>query len=255
MENELFGHARGAFTGADRESKGLVALADGGTLFLDEIDALSLAAQAKLLRFLQERTFRPLGSDRLQHANVKVVAATNRDLAKSVRESRFRADLYFRLNILHVHLPPLRERQGDVVLLAQRMLEQANAKWDGPPKSFTRAALRALEAHDWPGNVRELGNVVQRAAVTSDGEWLSPSHLDLASAALSPPGHEPPGGEVSGSFRAARAATLAAFERRYVEELLRKHGGNVTRAAREAEQDRRAFGRFIKKYGIDRTSL
>jgi DNA-binding NtrC family response regulator len=256
MENELFGHVRGAFTGADRESKGLCALADGGTLFLDEIDALSLAAQAKLLRFLQERTFRPLGSERVLSGNVKVVAATNRDLVQSVREGLFRSDLYFRLNILHVHLPPLRERRGDVELLACDLLERASATLGEGAKAFTRAALHALEEHDWPGNVRELGNVVQRAAVTCDGEWISPSHLALERAAFaSAPSAALQIMETGGNFRAARAATLAAFERRYVEELLRKHRGNVTQAAREAEQDRRAFGRFIKKYGIDRTAL
>lgn len=250
FENELFGHARGAFTGADREHKGLIAMAEGGTLFLDEIDALSVPAQAKLLRFLQEQTYRPLGSERTRSADIKIVAATNRDLRTCVDEKRFRADLFFRINVLHVHLPPLRERTGDVELLAQSLLARVGSALEGRPRSFTRAALRALSGYHWPGNIRELNNVVQRAAVRSEGESILPQHVvlpsQLADAAPSRP---------SGEFRTARAAAVAAFERHYVEELLRKHGGNVTRAAREASQDRRAFGRFIKKYNIDKTGL
>jgi DNA-binding NtrC family response regulator len=249
FENELFGHLRGAFTGADRDHKGQVACAEGGTLLLDEIDALSLSCQAKLLRFLQERTYRPLGSDRVHHADVRVLAATNRDLQASVRERAFRSDLYFRLSVLHVDLPPLRDRRGDVELLACSFLQDCSRWMEAPPRGFSPAALRALSRHEWPGNVRELGNVVQRAAVTSDGEQILPCHLELSST----PSASPSAG--GGEFRAARAAAVAAFERRYVEDLLRRHQGNVTRAAREARQDRRAFGRLIKKHQVDRQQL
>ena len=247
FENELFGHARGAFTGADREHKGLIATAEGGTLFFDEIDALSLAAQAKLLRFLQEHTFRPLGSDRTQQADVKVIGATNRDLENCVKNKQFRSDLYFRLNVLRIHLPALRERAADIELLAQSFLEEYGASLDVVPRGYSVGALQVLRSHQWPGNIRELGNVVHRAAVACDGERILPSHISLGS---SPGPIEAPA--PAGEFRAARAAAVAAFERRYVEELLRKHCGNVTRAAREAQQDRRAFGRFIKKYQIKR---
>ena len=251
FENELFGHARGAFTGADREHKGLAATAQGGTLFLDEIDALSLASQAKLLRFLQEHTYRPLGSDRAVHADLRIVAATNRDLERAVCDKLFRSDLYFRLNVLSVHLPPLRVRSGDVEILAESVLNQVNQVLEGPRRSFSRAALRALCAHSWPGNIRELGNVVQRAAVTCEGERILPCHIRLvaARATFGSPS------ATAGEFRSARAAAVATFERHYVEGLLRKHRGKVTQAAREACQDRRAFGRFIKKYQIDRSTL
>jgi two-component system response regulator GlrR len=247
FENELFGHARGAFTGADREHRGLVAMAEGGTLFLDEIDALSLGAQAKLLRFLQERTFRALGSERVQRADVKVIGATNQDLDACVKSGRFRSDLYFRLNVLRIPLPPLRERSDDIELLAQAFLDECGKVIEGAPRAFSAAALRLLRQYRWPGNIRELGNVVQRAAVACEGERILPEHLELG------PGEE--AASATGEFRAARAAAVAAFERHYVEEMLRKHGGNVTHAAREARQDRRAFGRFIKKYQIKRQAL
>ena len=246
FENELFGHSRGAFTDAHREQKGLIAIAEGGTLFLDEVDALSLPAQAKLLRFLQERTFRALGSERMDRADVKIIVATNKDLQDCVQNKELRADLFFRLNILRIHLPPLRDRRDDVPLLASSMLAEARGSGPGP-KSFSTAALRMLSLYDWPGNVRELFNIVQRALVECDGDVILPEHVSVQSAA--PPEKEPL------HFRAARAAAVAQFERQYVEDLLRKHGGNVSHAAREAKQDRRAFGRVIKKHKINRLAL
>jgi DNA-binding NtrC family response regulator len=246
FENELFGHTRGAFTDAHRDQKGLVTIAEGGTLFLDEVDALSLAAQAKLLRFLQERTFRALGAERAERANVRIIVATNRDLQTCVQNRELRADLYFRLNILRIHLPPLRDRRDDIALLANSMLLEARASRPGP-KSFSTAALRVLAHYEWPGNVRELFNAVQRAVVECDGDTILPEHIVV------PVGDEGPTDALH--FRAARAAAVAQFERRYVEELLRKHGGNVSHAAREAHQDRRAFGRVIKRHNIDRRAL
>lgn len=246
FENELFGHRRGAFTDAHRDQKGLIALADGGTLFLDEVDALSPSAQTKLLRFLEERSFRPLGSEQADRANVRIIAATNRSLDVCVRSGQLREDLYFRLNILRVHLPPLRERPSDIALLAENSLAECRSRGEGGAKWFSPSALRMLSLYKWPGNVRELLNVVQRAAVECDGDTILPEHIDLPVPAFSSPPVD---------FRAARAAAVAAFERQYVEDLLRKHDGNVTHAAREARQDRRAFGRVIKKHNIDRGSL
>ena len=248
FENEMFGHARGAFTDAHRDHKGLIAIADGGTLFLDEVDALSLSAQAKLLRFLQERTYRALGSDRFEAADVRVITATNRDIEGCVREKLFRSDLYFRLNVLRLRLPPLRSRRGDVELLAYAALEDCCHTRRSASAGFSPAAIRMLAVHPWPGNVRELYNVVQRAVVASDGDRVLPEHLDLAM-------RPDTAAETSGDFRSERAAVVAAFEQRFVEDLLRKHRGNVTQAAREAQQDRRAFGRFIKKYKIDRRAM
>ena len=244
FENELFGHARGAFTDARGDQKGLVAMAEGGTLFLDEIDSLSLAAQAKLLRFLQERTYKPLGGDRFLRASVNVVAASNRDLESLVAEQRFRSDLYFRLNVLRMHLVPLRERRGDVEILARHFVRTLCMDAGVPHKTLTPAALAVLAGHDWPGNVRELFNVLQRAVAFYEGPLILPCQVSLPSAA--------PVEFATDGFRQARALAVEAFERTYVEDLLRKHHGNVTRAAREARKDRRVFGRLIRKHDINR---
>ncbi len=247
-ENELFGHTRGAFTDAHAEQKGLAGMAEGGTLFLDEIDALSLAVQAKLLRFLEERTYRPLGADRFTQANVRVIAATNRNLEALVAGRQFRSDLYFRLNVLQLHLPPLRERREDVPLLARHFLQSIRRAPGAPPPSFSPAALRVLQQHSWPGNVRELFNAVQRAAVMSRGGPILPSHVSVSQPEPETVARATAAG---GSFRDGRADAIASFEKRYVEELLRKHDGNITRAAIEARKDRRAFGRLVKKYELN----
>jgi DNA-binding NtrC family response regulator len=244
-ESELFGHARGAFTDAHRDHKGLVSLADGGTLFLDEIDTLSLSTQAKFLRFIQESTYRPVGAEQFCRANVRVIAATNRTLEQSVRDKQFRNDLYFRLNVLRLVLPPLRERRGDIELLARHFLEKLGDHETTGRRSLSQASLRRLEAYDWPGNVRELFNVMQRAIVLSTGGQILPCHIALSV-------NDAPGGKCSASnFRSARSEAIAIFERQYVQEILHKHHGNITHAARDAGQDRRAFGRLAKKYKTD----
>jgi transcriptional regulator with GAF, ATPase, and Fis domain len=237
FENEIFGHVRGAYTDAHGEQRGLAAIADKGTLFLDEIDSLSLAAQAKLLRFLQDHQFKPLGSERYLHADVKIVAASNRNLAQQVAEKEFRADLHFRLNVLHIELPPLRARPQDIPLLAQYFLKLHLPA--GVRKALTSAALHHLTSYDWPGNVRELENVIQRAIVFSRGTQISGCDIALPS---------PPLKLMTSTFRTARQEALHAFEREYVEELLRRNKGNITWAAREAGKERRAFGRLVKKY-------
>jgi DNA-binding NtrC family response regulator len=243
FENELFGHSRGAFTDAHAEQKGLIAMAEGGTLFLDEIDALSMAAQAKLLRFLQERVYRPLGADRFVQARVRIIAATNRDIEACVREKRFRADLFFRLNALKMDLPGLAERHGDVELLARHFVKMEIP--DQPnKKSISQAALRKLDSYHWPGNVRELLNVIRRTVLFAEGNIILASDVHL-------PVPDTPDDEPVDDFNHARIRAIEAFEKQYAEQLLRKHKGNVTRAAREAGKDRRAFGRLKKKYGID----
>jgi two-component system, NtrC family, response regulator GlrR len=246
-ENELFGHVHGAFTDAHRDQKGLVALAEGGTLFLDEVDSLSLAAQAKLLRFLQEGTYRPLGSERFMRGDVRVIAASNRDLEACVEGNQFRADLYFRLNVLRLHLPPLRERSSDIEALARHFLEKQCLEEGLPRRGLTPAALRKLQSYHWPGNVRELYNVLQRAAVFCRGPQINLQHISLPGTAEAE--NEPPS-----NFRAARAAAIQSFERSFTRELLQKHHGNITHASREAGKDRRAFGRLVKKYNIDRNN-
>jgi DNA-binding NtrC family response regulator len=245
LENELFGHARGAFTDAHRDQGGLVAMAEAGTLFLDEIDSLAVGSQGKLLRLLQERTYKPLGADRFAHADIRIIAATNLDLDELVRRKLFRSDLYFRLNVLTLTLPPLRERRQDIALLARRFVERLAAETGVEPKTLAPESVNALSRAAWPGNVRELSNVIQRAIVFCQGPVIRPEHLGL-------PTERQPTCEPAGGFRQARARVLEVFERTYVESLLRKHEGNVTQSAREAGQDRRTFGRLIKKHRIDR---
>lgn len=244
IENELFGHTRGAYTGANADQKGLVAAAKGGTLFLDEIDALSLTAQAKLLRFVQEGTYRPLGSEKRAHADVRIIAATNRDLEQQVHSRQFRLDLYFRLNVLHLSLPPLRERSGDIEVLTRHFLATL-CSGKTQSKSLSPSALRVLERYHWPGNVRELFSVIQRALVLCDGPQILSYHIKLHT-------NNPASVRITEDFRTARSRALESFEQTYIESLLVIHHGNVTRAAKAAGKERRAFGRLVKKYGIKR---
>jgi len=243
FENELFGHYRGAFTDARADQKGLVALARGGTLFIDEIDSLSPVAQVKVLRLLQENTYRPLGSESFQNANVRIITATNNDLEVLVRKNQFRSDLFFRINVLSLQLPALRERRGDIPLLARHFIKGMCLGSDMPTKSLSFEAMRKLEAHDWPGNIRELFNSMQRAVLTAPGELISAEYVHFV---LAPPA----GGTPVADFRNAKVQIIKKFEREYVERLMDKHHGNITRAAAEAGKDRRAFGRLVKKYNF-----
>ena len=240
IESELFGHARGAFTGADRARDGKLVAADGGTLFLDEVGELPLAAQAKLLRVLQEQKVTPVGSNVAVPVDVRIVAATNRDLETQVAEGRFRADLYFRLNVVHLEASPLRDRVGDILPLARLFLARANLRHGGQVTGFAADAEEALVNHRWPGNVRELGNVIERAVVLADGGPLRASCLRLATprvitsvpavpnvaAANTNTNHAAPEGP-SLNLRAA----LDQVERRYIERALERADGNRTEAA------------------------
>src|SRR5262249_32038987 len=210
-ENELFGHCRGAFTDAHTDQKGLAGMANGGTLFLDEIDALSAANQAKLLRFLQEGTYRALGADRFSRSNARIVAATNRSIEDCVRQQLFRGDLYFRLNVLRLQLPALRERRGDVFLLAQHFLENDCSSGQNQGKFFGQAAFRKLESYHWPGNVRELLNSVQRAAVCTSRRQITAGDISFSSHVNRT--ETPPGGD---TFRTAKQQAIEEFERSYV---------------------------------------
>jgi two-component system, NtrC family, response regulator GlrR len=247
LENELFGHVRGAYTDARGEQRGLVALAQGGTLFFDEIDALPLGSQAKLLRLLQERSYRPLGSDRRLTADVRVLAATNADLPALIAERQFRRDLYHRLNVLRLELPPLRERAEDIPALALHFARTFARSLAGCVE-LTPRAVAQLVAYDWPGNVRELENVVRRALLMLPPESRNLDAFDIACPAVVAVDQP-----MNATFREARAKVLAEFERSFLVGLLDRHRGNVTRAAREAGKDRRALGRLLKKYEIGRT--
>ena len=241
VENELFGHAAGAYTGAGTAAVGLLQESDGGSLFLDEIDSLPASSQVKLLRFLQEKEFRPVGSVKTVQADVRVLAAANSDLASLVRAGRFRADLYYRLNVVSLQLPPLRRRPEDIPELAQHFLTHFAAVHHKPVAGFTPAALEHLVRHDWPGNVRELQNVIERAVIFSTDGPLRANDLGLAP---TEPATE------DGSFQARKARAVQHFERSCIRELLAAHGGNISAAARAAGKNRRAFWELIRKHGI-----
>jgi len=256
LENELFGHEQGAYTGAGNKSTGLVGQADNGTLFLDEIGTLSHKGQCTLLRFLQSKEFRPLGSNRLRFANVRIVAATNANLNEMVSRKEFRRDLLYRLNVLTISLPPLRSRGEDIRLLAEHFIRCFCADYGTPEKILTPAAGAWLTEYHWPGNIRELENTIHRAVLSSVGQQI---HLEDISTPLEPMvGNDfstlDTGGERSCtmSFRAAKARIIDRFEHHYLSALMRNCNGNVSEAARMAGKERRALGKLLKKHGIER---
>jgi DNA-binding NtrC family response regulator len=241
VESEIFGHKRGAFTGATTDQAGLIHEAEGGTLFLDEVDGLTPAAQVKLLRFLQDGEYRSVGSQQIVHANIRVVAAANADFNQIVSTGTFRADLFYRLNVLALALPPLRERRGDILLLAHHILETQASVAGGPPKKLSLGALNRLLRHSWPGNVRELENILTRAIVLTDRDTIELSDLNL-----------PPDGvtERDQSFRTMKSHAVHRFEHDFLETLLRAHRGNITHAARAAKKNRRAFWELLRKHDL-----
>lgn len=246
---ELFGHERGAFTDARQARRGLVAQADAGTLFLDEVDSLSARAQGALLRFLQDREYRPVGSERLFHADVRVVCATNRDLHALVDQGHFREDLYYRLNVVDLVVPPLRERHGDVELLAEHFLDQLGRQYDEPGKCLHPLTLRWMNGYEWPGNVRELENHLHRSHVMSAGPSI------CVPAVMGEPVQL--GGGVQapsslGDFQDEKARVVARFERDYLRRVLEMTNGNISAAARQAGKERRAFTRLLEKHRIQR---
>lgn len=242
MESELFGCVRGAYTSAHAARNGLVREAEGGTLFLDEIDALPLGAQTKLLRFLQEKEYRPVGSCANCRADVRVIAASNHQLAAMVERGAFRSDLYFRLNVLNLMLPALRERRDDIPELARHFIEHCCHDHRHAEPGLTAQALRKLASYDWPGNVRELHNVIERAVLFCQGAFIGTDDLQLPSDKLDDDNIE--------SFRVAKARTVEAFEKSYIERLLSLNAGNITRAALDAKKNRRAFFELMRKHDI-----
>jgi two-component system response regulator GlrR len=240
-ESELFGHERGAYTGAIAKNPGLISAADHGTLFLDEVDALDLSVQAKLLRFLQEMEYRPLGSSEVKKADVRVISATNRDLLQRVRSNEFRKDLYYRLNVVQLRLPSLSQRREDVILLARHFAAKYVARFSQPHREFSADAIQKLITYDWPGNIRELENVVGAAVALCDGPLICANDLSLAGDQTQSPR----------SFREAKAQIISEFEREYITQLLDSCDGNVSEAARMAHKNRRAFWELIRKHRID----
>jgi DNA-binding NtrC family response regulator len=252
MENELFGHARGAFTDARDATSGLIADADGGTLFLDELEALTHRAQVTLLRFLQDGVYRPLGARRTVQANVRVIGASNQDLRELVREGRFREDLLYRLRIMRVKMPALRERPEDIPLLTQHFLDKFSAQYCGIERCIPAEVMDVLCAYRWPGNVRELENVIHRAMLASDGREISCEDTDLNFTGACPAtlAQVPPRKDFASGFNIAKARVVEQFERAYVTWAMENCRGNVSAAARRSGKERRAFGRLVKKYGI-----
>lgn len=235
VQSELFGHERGAFTGANVRKIGRIEAADGGTIFLDEIGDMPVEAQSNLLRFLEERTIDRVGGTRSIRVDARVVAATHVDLPRAVREGRFREDLYYRLNVLHVHLPALRERSGDAQILARHFLDGFRRRHTTRARKFSAAALKAIDEYAWPGNIRELINRVQRAAVTADRRLLDPQHLGIG-----------PRRVTAQSLRAARGQA----DRETIAETLRDSGYNMSECARRLNISRNSLYRLCKKHGI-----
>jgi DNA-binding NtrC family response regulator len=253
VENELFGHRRGAFTGATDTRPGLIARAQGGTLFLDEVDALSARAQVSLLRFMQDQEYRPLGCAHAESGNVRVVAASNRNLQNLAKSDEFRIDLLFRLKVLMVEVPPLRARQGDVELLAEYYLHNFSQKYATPMKSLHVDTLAWMNGYDWPGNVRELEHLIHREFLLSDGPVIALQGESRDLDRRKRPDRRSL--DVDASFGAAKAQAIAEFEKRYIEQVLSLSDGNVTRAAKLAGKERRALGKLIKKHGLDKSTV
>ena len=254
IESELFGHVRGAFTGADRDRMGAFQQANGGTIFLDEIGELDMDVQPRLLRALERRQVKPVGTSSYQQVDVRVVAATNRDLAAECRAGRFREDLFHRLAVVRVQLPPLRERREDIPLLVEHFLGVAARSAGTAPLPVPPGTMAALAAYDWPGNVRELRNVLERA-VSLAGGALDPVTLGLDEHHTRPPGSmgggsAAPAVDVDVTFKEAKESLIQAWEREYVQKLLDKAQGNVSLAARQAGIDRVYLHRLMKKHGL-----
>jgi transcriptional regulator with PAS, ATPase and Fis domain len=251
LESELFGHVKGSFTGANNNKQGLFEAADGGTIFLDEIGDIPATTQVRLLRVLQEGEVKPVGSNETTKVDVRVIAATNANLLKARQEGRFREDLFYRLNVIPINLPPLRDRPDDLPLLAQHFLTIFSKKVGKPMKGFTPKAMELLTCHSWVGNVREFENVIERVVLLASG--------DIIDAADLPP-------EIANSKKAnsevevfslahlpyaeAKKLAMRAFERRYLSTLLDKNGNNVSSAARAAGLDRSNFRRLLKQYEV-----
>ncbi len=242
VESELFGHRRGAFTGADRDAPGRLRAADGGTVFLDEIGELPLAVQAKLLRFLEAGEVQGLGETRPSRVDVRVIAATNRDLQAAVREGRFREDLWYRLAVVPLRLPPLRQRREDILPLVHHYLERLAAQHGLPAPTLDRSAQQRLKAHPWPGNVRELRNLCERLVILMPGQRLGADNLPLEAA---------PGEEAAGTFRLPdEGLVLERLEADLIRQALEKAGGNRSRAARLLGLSRDTLLYRMKKYAI-----
>ena len=246
IESELFGHEKGAFTGAEYRRKGRFELADGGTIFFDEIGDISLKTQIDLLRVLEEKAFTRIGGNNPIHADFRVITATNQDLPRAVQQGRFRQDLYYRINVFTIDLPPLRERRSDIPILAQYFLQKSAREMGRRTNRVSQKAMQCLMAHTWPGNVRELENAIERAVVVQKGEEILPGDLPLLE------GTEPPSRPDAEAPSRSEALSLAEQEKHHIQGVLDRMEGNVSRAAKALEIDRVTLYNKIRKYGLKR---
>jgi two-component system, NtrC family, response regulator GlrR len=244
FENELFGHKRGAYTNADSNEMGLIGSAEKGTLFLDEIESLSDSAQVKLLRFLQERKYKPLGDPNYKDADVRIITAATNNLRELVRNGEFREDLYFRINVVQIDLPPLCKRREDIPLLANYFINRYSTMYPKSVTALTSLALLKLLNYHWPGNVRELENCIQEAVVTASSDWIDAKDIVINKMAAGRSENIEP-------LNIAKQKHIKEFEKTYLENLLEVNKGNISKSAKLAHKDRRSFWRLIKKYDID----
>lgn len=252
IENELFGHQRGAYTGAAHDQKGLVQFAQRGTLFLDEIDALSAKGQVTLLRFLQDNQYRPLGGAATRSADVRILAASNDDLSKLATDGAFRSDLFYRLKIMHIELPPLRDRCGDVALLAENYIQICNARFGMGEKTLSANTLAWFERYRWPGNVRELENLIYREYLLAENAVIDAAPPALLGRERRSQPDRRYGDFLGAKFIDAKSRAITEFERTYLISMLTAAAGNVTKAAHLSGKERRTFGKLLKKHGIEK---
>lgn len=251
LESELFGYEKGSFTGATRTKPGIFELAHTGTLFLDEIGNLDINLQAKLLRVLQEGEVRRIGGTHLIQVDFRLIAATNVDLNKAMQEKTFREDLFYRLNVISLTLPPLRERLEDIPLLAVHFLGKFNLMYDKQVKGISSQTLQLLQNYHWPGNVRELQNVLERAVALTENDFIMPEDLpEQFRSLVRGTGDDEQATMGGSSFAAAKKKCIANFERQYLLRLLEQHGGNISEAARTARMDRKTLYRLLAKHNL-----
>jgi DNA-binding NtrC family response regulator len=252
IESELFGHAKGAFTGAIEKKKGLLEMANGGTIFFDEIGNLDVTTQAKLLRVLQEREFRPIGEKKQIHIDVRFISATNRDLKAMTKEGTFREDFFYRLNIFPIHLTPLRERKEDIPHLSYHFLQKYSRELDRKVSHISADAMKMLVCYDWPGNIRQLENIIQRSVILCQGRTLRPEHL--SSIEMSSQEDVPRTVvELKEKKKNLRLRSVEEIEKTFVTEALRRNRWNISRAASEVGMQRTNFHALLKKYHISKS--
>ncbi|MBT8342258.1 MAG: sigma-54 dependent transcriptional regulator [Desulfatitalea sp.] len=250
--NELFGHAKGAYTGAHSAQPGMIQLADKGTLFLDEIDSLTPKAQVALLRFLQDKEFKSLGSTDIKRSNTRIICAGNQDLEHCVEAGAFRRDLLYRLDILRIDLPPLRQRKGDVPLLANHFIDKYTSEFKLGETTLSPAVLESMEAYSWPGNIRELENYILKLCLLSEAPNLREPTKTACVMPTQTPEAQPADFDLHEGFNKAKTRAINHFEKQYLQISLSNAEGNVSRAARIAKKERRTFKRLLQKHGICR---